>query len=158
MADAGAREAGDDALGGKGFGFEGAHPEQAPVSDVRGARAESAAGKPAPTIRLVAKVADPVCDPLGRFRVRRRTGKQAVPTDAPLRHLDDETGLPGSPITAARPAREAPESRLGAGRGHPAAPQPFRDGKPVLNHGLTGMPLTRYEEYRNDTLMIDQQL
>ena len=92
MADADAREEGDDAVSKKGFSFEGAYTEKAPVSNVRGAKEESGAGEPKPTIRLTLKVTDPVYERLSMFCVRRRTNKQAVLTDALLRYLDDETG------------------------------------------------------------------
>lgn len=80
----------------KGFSFEGAYTEEAPVSNVRGAAEQDAeagqggAGEPKPTIRLTLKVTDPVYERLSLFCVRRRTNKQAVLTEALLRYLDDE--------------------------------------------------------------------
>lgn len=92
MAHPGAREEGDDAVSKKGFSFEGAYTEAAPISNVRGTKQESGAGEPRPTIRLTLKVTDPVYERLSMFCVRKRTNKQTVLTEALLRYLDDEDG------------------------------------------------------------------
>ena len=61
----------------KGFSFEGAYSEEAPVSNVRGAAAEEgsgagqgAAAEPKPTIRLTLKVTDPLYERLSLYCVR----------------------------------------------------------------------------------------